>query len=80
MCSAGKSFHGPRLLRPTTSTNKSQTLLGLQRPFSAGLRLIAVRLGPRSKYAVQHETACCGRFVFLLLLRYLLQTFRLFYG
>ena len=71
MSSAGKSFHGPRSLRPTTSTNKSQTPLGQQRLFSAGLRLIAVRLSPRSKYAVHHETACCGRFVLFFLLRYI---------
>ena len=47
MSSAGKRFNGPRSLRPTTSTNKSQTPLGQQRHFSAGLRPIAVRLGPR---------------------------------
>ena len=66
MYSAGNSFRGPRSLRPTTSTNKSQTPLGQQRHFSAGSRLTVVRLSPSSKYAVQHETACCGRFVFVV--------------
>ena len=52
MSSAGSSFRGPRSLKRTTSTNRSQTPQGQQRPFLPEWRLTAVSLACESPACV----------------------------
>ena len=53
---------------------------GTATAYLCGVKTNSGKTGSPFKYAVQHETACCGRFVFLLLLRDFLADICLFQG